>query len=93
MARSKKSLDEKMREEQPEFVGEVIGLSVDQLNGRLAEFAKAAEWNEQAKEDDEDLAEKQAAAAEAGAKYRDEKKAIRLKSRFLIKLIQDKGGK
>lgn len=93
MARSKKSLDEKMKEEQPEFVGEVIGLSVDQLNARLAELAKAAEWNEQAKEDDEDLAEKQAAAAEAGAQYRDAKKAIRLKSRYLIKLIQDKGGK
>lgn len=93
MAKAKKSLEEKMQEEQPEFAGEVAGLSVDQLNGRLAEQAKAAEWNEQAKEDDEDLAEKQAAASEAGAPYRDAKKAIRLRSRYLIKLIQEKGGK
>ena len=92
MAKAKKTLEEKMKEEQPEFAGEVAGLSVDQLNGRLAELAKAAEWNEQAKEDDEDLSEKQAAASEAGAPYRDAKKAIRLKSRYLIKLIQEKGG-
>jgi hypothetical protein len=92
MAKTKKSLEERMKEEQPEFAGEVAGLSVDQLNARLAEQAKAAEWNQQAKEDDEELAEKKEAASEAAAPYRDAAKAIRLKSRYLIKLIKEKGG-
>jgi hypothetical protein len=92
MARSRKSLEEKMQEEQPEFAGEVAGLSVDQLNARLAEQAKAAEWNQQAKEEDEDLEEKKAVASEAAAPYRDAAKAIRLRSRYLIKLIKEKGG-
>jgi hypothetical protein len=92
MAKAKKSLQEKIQEEQPEFAGEVAGLSVDQLNARLAEQAKAAEWNEQAKEDDEELEEAQAHASELGAPYRDAKKAIRLRSRYLIALIKEKGG-
>lgn len=92
MAKAKKSLQEKVQEEQPEFAGEVAGLSVDQLNARLADQAKAAEWNEQAKEDDEELEEAQAHASELGAPYRDAKKAIRLRSRYLIDLIKEKGG-
>lgn len=92
MAKAKKSLEEKMKEEQPEFAGEVAGLSVADLNARLAEQAKASEWNQQAKEDDEDLEDKKAAASEAAAPYRDAAKAIRLRSRYLIKLIKEKGG-
>ncbi len=92
MAKAKKSFEEKVQAEYPEFVGEIVGLSVDQLNGRLAEQAKAAEWNETSKEEDEDLEKAQALASELGAPYRDAKKEIRLKSRYLIKLIKEKGG-
>lgn len=92
MARPKKSPLEKLREEQPSFVDEVVGLSVDQLNNRLARLAKDAELNEEAKEDDEDLAKAQAEASELSAPYKDAKKMIRLKSRFIISLIKDKGG-
>lgn len=92
MAKAKKSLQEKIQEEMPEFAGEVAGLSVADLNNRLAEQAKAAEWNEQSKEDDEELEEAQAHASELGAPYRDAKKAIRLRSRYLIALIKEKGG-
>ncbi|CAM6004874.1 unnamed protein product [Sphagnum balticum] len=90
--KAKKTADEKFQEEYPEFVGEVVGLSVDQLNSRLAEQAKAAEWNETTKEEDEELEEAQKAASELAAPYRDAKKAIRAKSKYLIKLIKEKGG-
>ena len=92
MAKPKKSLQQKVQEEMPDFAGEVAGLSVDQLNNRLAEQAKAGEWNEQAKEDDEELEEAQATASELAAPYKDVKKAVRLKSRYLIALIKEKGG-
>lgn len=92
MARQKKSLQEKVQEEMPEFTGEVAGLSVDQLNARLAEQAKAAEWNESKKEEDEELEEAQERVGELVAPYRDAKKAIRLRSRYLIALIKEKGG-
>lgn len=93
MARAKKSLEEKIQEDMPEFAGEVAGLNVDQLNQRLAQLAKDAEANEQAKEDDEELEEAQKHASELGAPYRDAKKAIRLRSRYIIKMIGEKGGK
>lgn len=92
MARAKKSLQEKVQEEMPEFAAEVAGLSVDQLNARLANLAKDAETNEQAKEDDEDLEKAQVEAKELGAPYRDFKKANRLRSRYVIGLIKEKGG-
>lgn len=92
MAKPKKSLQQKVQEEMPEFAGEVAGLSVDQLNTRLANLAKDGEKNEEAKEDDEDLEKAHAEAKELGAPYRDAKKAIRLRSRYIIALIKEKGG-
>lgn len=96
MARAKKeklSFEQQFQKDNPDFAGEVAGLSVQDLNNRLAEFAKAAEWNETKKEEDEDLARAQAEAKEAGAVYRDEKKALRVRSKYVISLIKEKGGK
>lgn len=92
MARQKKTLQEKVQEEMPEFAGEVAGLSVDQLNGRLANLAKDSETNETAMEDDEELEKAKAHASELGAPYRDARKGIRLRSRYIIALIKEKGG-
>jgi len=91
MARAKMSLNEKVQKELPEFAGEVASLTAQELNNRLAELAKGAEQNEQAKEDDEELADTQAKASELAAPYKDAKKMIRLKSRYIIGLLKDKG--
>ncbi len=93
MARAKKSLQEKVHEEMPEFAAEVAGLAVQDLNNRLAALAKGAEENEQAQEDDEELEQARAEASELAAPYRDAKKALRLRSRYVISLIREKGGK
>ena len=92
MAKTKKTLQQKVQEEMPEFADEVAALSISDLNGRLATLAKNAEANEEAKEDDEELEKAHALAAELGAPYRDARKAIRLRSRYLISLIKEKGG-
>lgn len=92
MARAKKSLQEKVQEDMPEFAAEVAGLAVQDLNNRLATLAKGAEENEQAQEDDEDLEKARSEASELAAPYRDAKKAIRLRSRYIISLIREKGG-
>ncbi len=92
MARPKKSLQQKVQEKMPEFASEVAALSVQDLNNRLAALAKAAEWNETKKEEDEELSAAQAEAAELSAPYRDAKKELRTKSKYVIALIQEKGG-
>jgi hypothetical protein len=87
MARKKKGIEE----EYPEFVSEVAALTTDQLNNRLATLAKNLEESETAKEDDEELEEAKATASELGAPYRDMKKAVRAKSKYIIKTLKERG--
>lgn len=86
-------LQEKIQKANPEFAEEVGALSVEQLDHRLAQLAKDLEATEDAKDADSDLAEAQEKATELAAPYRDAKKALRLKSRYVIALIKEKGGK
>lgn len=83
---------QKIEKELPEFVNEVGGLSVDELNSRLAQLAKDYEAIEAAKEADEALEDARAAASELAAPYRDGKKAVRMKSGYIVALIKEKGG-
>lgn len=92
MARQKKTFTQKVQEEMPEFANEVAGLAVSDLNGRLAVLAKANEENEQLKENDEDLIAAKNEASELAAPFRDAKKALRLKTRYVVALIKEKGG-
>ena len=93
MARSKKTLTEKVQEQYKEFADEAERLSIDQLNAKLVSLAKYQNENEEAKERDEDLEKAQALAAELGAPYKDTKKAIALKSKYVIHLLKEKGAK
>jgi uncharacterized small protein (DUF1192 family) len=87
----KKTLEEKIQKDNPEFAAEVAGLSVDELNKRLALLAKDAEAVSESKEADEELENTRALLTQLTAPYRDAQKSIRLKSRFVISLIKDKG--
>lgn len=91
MARQKKTVQEVAQAEFPEFVGEVSGLTADQLNNRLATLAKNLEESETAKEEDEELEEAKLTASELAAPYRDAKKALRVKSKYIIGLLKEKG--
>lgn len=92
MKPNKLSISEKVRKEHPDFVEEVVGLSVEQLNERLAVHAKNIAGIEDAKEADEVLAEASEALTQMRAPYAEAKKVINQKTRFIIELIKEKGG-
>lgn len=92
MAKSKKSLKQTVQELYPDFTSEVDSLPVDALEKRLNTYAKRAEEIEEAKEHDEELEKTKGLLSELGAPYRDGKKEVRNKSRYLITLIKERGG-
>ena len=92
MGKDKKNVQEVMSKENPEFVEACQGLSVDELDARLAQLAKDSQAVSESKDSDEALEQAQAEATALGAPYRDAKKAISLKSRYLIALIKERGG-
>jgi len=91
MARSKKTIQEKVQSEFPEFVSETGGLSADQLNNKLATLAKYLDDTETAKENDSDLEQAQAVASELSAPYKEAKKVLKMKSKYVIELLKEKG--
>lgn len=92
MARPKKSVVETVQEKYPEFTPTVDGLSLADLENKLSTYAKEAEKVLEAMEDDEELEQAKASVTELRGPYTDAKKAIRLKMRYIIALIKDKGG-
>lgn len=76
----------------PEFPEVVDGLSVDELEKRLATYTKEAEAVEQAKKRDGALNTAKDQVSEYSAPYKDAKKAINLKVKYIIQLIGEKGG-
>jgi len=85
-------LNARLQKDNPEFISEVEKLDVMALEKRLSDLAKDAEEVEDAKDADEALEQARAQAIELAAPYRDAKKAIRMKMRYVINLIKDKGG-
>ena len=92
MAKSKESIRKTIHKEYPGFSEGVDGLSVNDLEKRLSTYAKEAEKVEDQKESDQELEQTRATLSELTAPYRDAKKAIRLKSKYIIGLIREKGG-
>lgn len=92
MKPAKLSISEKVRQDHPDFVAEVVGLSVEELNSRLASHAKQVAEVEDAKEADEELADAREVAKTLAAPYAESKKTINQKTRFIVELIKEKGG-
>ena len=69
----------------------VATMSVDDINSRIAEVAKAEELNQRAKEDDLDLARLKEEVATAGAQYKEATKANKLKIKFAMRVLGDRG--
>lgn len=92
MPRPGKTIQEKVQSEFPEFVETVVGLTVDELNKRLSDYAKNRHEVQESKKVDADLEEAKAQVSEMSAPYNDALKAIELKSKYIISLIGEKGG-
>lgn len=92
MARAKKSNKEKVQKDYPEFVEEVQGLQVAELEKKIATYAKEQEKAVKFKEEDEELKRVSELKAELEGPHKDIAKALKLKIRFLCELVKEKGG-
>lgn len=75
-----------------EFIDEVVGLSIPQLDARILQMQKALEESEQHKEQNIALQTAKDEVAVLDGPYKDVKKAVKFKTKYLIALIKEKGG-
>ena len=76
-----------------EWKEEVEKKSIAEINSLIADLAKRQEEVEKQKTEDQDLASIKEKAKEAGAYYREAKKALKQKVTFAIEMLEAKGGK
>ena len=76
-------LIEKVQKDMPEFAAEVATLSPDDCKNRLSTLSENLTELEDAEENDSELQTAKQTASELGAPYRDGKKAIKLRRRYL----------
>lgn len=88
MAKAKKDPFEQLEES---FKDAVAGGTTDDLKARLAEVAKNEEQNQSAKKADQDLNNLKGQVKVASAGYTEVSKANRLKLKFIIRNLADKG--
>jgi hypothetical protein len=86
------SFADKVKSEMPEFFDSVQSLDVQTLKNRIAQHARDLSESEECKKNDEALKNAQTEAKEYAAPYREVKKAIAMKTKYLLSLIDDKGG-
>lgn len=89
MKRAKKKTFE---DKNPEFVSEVVGMSVADLEKRVSTLAKGISDTEEAEKNDAGLNDAKAEVKEMKAPYTDAKKDAKAKMKYVIKLIREKGG-
>jgi uncharacterized small protein (DUF1192 family) len=75
-----------------EFRDEVWGLSVEKLEDRIATLQKALDESEEHKKENQALKDLKDEVSLLEGPYNDVKKAVKVKTKFLIELIKDKGG-
>lgn len=83
----------KVAKEFPEFVDSVNGLTTEEINGRLAQAVKDLQEANESEEADDALTQLRNDARSAGAPYRELRKAIKLKSGYLIATLKERGVK
>jgi hypothetical protein len=89
---AKRDVKKIIEKDHKEFAEAVAGLSVKDLEARLLSYAKEQENVAEHLENNEIINTLKEQLKEAKAPYSDAKKAISLKSRYLIALIKEKGG-
>lgn len=89
--KNKPNVQTQVQKEMPEFAAEASSLSPEGLVNRVVQCSKDAEEVDNAKEADEGLQQAKEEARLLGAPYSDAKKAIKLKIRYLLALLEEKG--
>lgn len=76
--------------EHPEFVKEMFGLTIDQLKERVYQLQKGLEESEAHKDTNDELKAARANVSELAAPYRDVKAAVKLKTKYILELLDKK---
>lgn len=92
MKKPSKSIEERIRAVAPDFVAEVVGLSIEDLDWRILGLAKEIETIQDAKESDEEFQAARELVSEMAAPYNESKRGAQLRIKYLIQLIKEKGG-
>jgi hypothetical protein len=88
---AKKSVTERVFAEYPGFASEAESMSESELRARLSNMAIELAETEKAQEDDAWLESAKTQVAELSAPYRETKKAIQLKSRYVALVLEQRG--
>lgn len=89
--KKKASLEEKLNALEPTFVDSLNGANLEQLKARLGDVTKAEVSNQAFKASDQDLSTKKDAYTAAGEGYKEVSKKNKLKARYIIQQLSDKG--
>jgi hypothetical protein len=76
-----------------EFKSTVDSLNVAQLEARISDMQKHLNESEEHKENNEDLKNAKEEVKLLSEPYNDLKNAIKIKTKYIIELIKEKGGK
>jgi hypothetical protein len=87
-----KNYKKKVETNYPDFVSEVVGLSIENLESRILMYTKERERFLDQKEKDEELQKVSELKKELEAPYRENATAIGLKVKYLLGLLEEKGG-
>lgn len=74
-----------------DFITEIDSATVEVINAKVAELAKAEEENQQAKSLDGDLREKKDAVKFASEGYRDATKGYKLRMKYILSVLVSRG--
>lgn len=88
---SKKSVKEQVQDKYKDFASEVEGLSAAALKARVVVYQQQLAESEAHKEANESLSRARAEVTELAGPYNDVKKAVKLKTKYLLDLISEKG--
>ena len=81
----------KAQKDYPDFCKEVDALSADQLKARIVGIQQALAESESCKESDDELKQARAKLSELNGPYQDVKKAVKIKTSYLVELLAEKG--
>lgn len=81
----------KCEKEYPDFAVEVQKLDTEALRARIVKMQQDLEESEDHKEGNEQLRDAKQLVSELAGPYRDVKKAVRLKTKYIIEMLKERG--
>ena len=83
-------LETEIAKENEGFCGEVRGMTLSQVKDTLARLSMDIQAVDQAKENDEELADLKGQVKEIEAPYRESKKKLQKKVKFVVAMLEEK---